>query len=251
MAKIVNIEDRVFGELLVLHKTSMRKNKGVVWACLCSCGVGALVETSELRSGKIISCGCCYGDYRIGDRFGLLVVEVFYKQKGIMLAHCKCDCGGSKTTKLWMLVNKKVSSCGCRLAWNKNDVSGDRFGRLVAIKENGKRFSNNVGWLCLCDCGKKVVVPVNSLKAGVTKSCGCLRGDIAREKLQDETVKAAARAATSERMRSDDGAYQIAKMHMTNHSALGVENVPDILVETQALRILINREIRRITGGKY
>ena len=51
---------------------------------------------------------------------------------------------------------------------------GMRFGNLTVIQEtpskgNGKRYS------CLCDCGKTTETQGTNLRAGVTRSCGCLR----------------------------------------------------------------------------
>lgn len=57
----------------------------------------------------------------------------------------------------------------------KIDLTGQRFGRLVAIKEAGKDKWGGCLWDCLCDCGDKTIVGVSILKAGQTKSCGCLR----------------------------------------------------------------------------
>lgn len=57
---------------------------------------------------------------------------------------------------------------------NKIDITGRRFGKLVAIKEmpskNGKTY-----WLCQCDCGNEKVVQTCHLRKGMTKSCGCER----------------------------------------------------------------------------
>ena len=61
------------------------------------------------------------------------------------------------------------------------DISGMRFGKLVAIKPSHK-IENQWGWLCHCDCGKEVVVRSFSLRNGDTSSCGCIRSDIAKEK---------------------------------------------------------------------
>ena len=61
---------------------------------------------------------------------------------------------------------------------------GERFGRLVVIKEAGrvhKSLRAPMGqrtWLCRCDCGAETVVKDCSLHAGVTKSCGCLHKEI-------------------------------------------------------------------------
>ena len=60
------------------------------------------------------------------------------------------------------------------------DLTGQRFGRLtvVSIAENyvsptGK--SRHLRWDCICDCGNKCTVYGDALKAGRTKSCGCLQ----------------------------------------------------------------------------
>lgn len=67
----------------------------------------------------------------------------------------------------------------------KIDLLGYRFGRLLVIdcaipkiEKNGIRAQ----WLCLCDCGKEVVVIGKQLRQGKTKSCGCLRDDVCGNK---------------------------------------------------------------------
>jgi hypothetical protein len=53
------------------------------------------------------------------------------------------------------------------------DITGQRFGRLVAVRRVGKNGRGEHSWLCRCDCGREVVVRV-SHAGGHTKSCGCL-----------------------------------------------------------------------------
>lgn len=48
------------------------------------------------------------------------------------------------------------------------DLTGKRFGRLVAIE-----YLGNSRWKCKCDCGKYHEVLAYSLKNGITRSCGC------------------------------------------------------------------------------
>lgn len=56
------------------------------------------------------------------------------------------------------------------------DLTGQRFGRLVALYPTEKRSKGNgVIWLCHCDCGNLKEIVSNSLLSGVTKSCGCLQ----------------------------------------------------------------------------
>lgn len=60
------------------------------------------------------------------------------------------------------------------------DITGQRFGRLVALKliprEERTWVNKERAWLCKCDCGNECIVRQrNLLGARVTKSCGCLR----------------------------------------------------------------------------
>ncbi|MDR0491599.1 MAG: AP2/ERF family transcription factor [Oscillospiraceae bacterium] len=57
----------------------------------------------------------------------------------------------------------------------KADISGQRFGRLIAVRPTEKRSSGYVVWECQCDCGKSVLRSIKSLRSGTTKSCGCGR----------------------------------------------------------------------------
>lgn len=57
------------------------------------------------------------------------------------------------------------------------NITGKRFGKLVAIKTIGKNKNGGYLWQCKCDCGNEIIANVGNLKNGHTKSCGCLRGD--------------------------------------------------------------------------
>lgn len=58
------------------------------------------------------------------------------------------------------------------------DLSGKRFGRLVAIKTCGISKGGGYRWLCQCDCGNEKIVPVSYLTTGQTRSCGCLHTEV-------------------------------------------------------------------------
>lgn len=64
----------------------------------------------------------------------------------------------------------------------KIDLTGQRFGRLVVIREYGRDKHGQVTWLCKCDCGAETVVLAGNLRKENTKSCGCLSRDISRER---------------------------------------------------------------------
>lgn len=58
----------------------------------------------------------------------------------------------------------------------KINLTGQRYGRLVVLREGPSRHGRTA-WVCLCDCGETFVAVGNSLRAGNTKSCGCLNRD--------------------------------------------------------------------------
>lgn len=53
------------------------------------------------------------------------------------------------------------------------DVSGQRFGKLVALSKT-KTKGGRTAYLCHCDCGNEKVIAYDSLRAGHSRSCGCL-----------------------------------------------------------------------------
>lgn len=57
------------------------------------------------------------------------------------------------------------------------DISGQRFGRLLAIEPTEKRVDKKVVWLMLCDCGTTAEVVGVSARSGNTQSCGCLQSE--------------------------------------------------------------------------
>lgn len=95
---------------------------------------------------------------------------------------CKCDCGNEALIQGSNLKNGHTKSCGCAksevLKQIKNDLTGQRFGRLVVIGPDGKSENGHTTlWKCICDCGAEVTVRGTNLKSGATQSCGCYEHD--------------------------------------------------------------------------
>lgn len=65
------------------------------------------------------------------------------------------------------------------------DLTGQRFGRLVVIRKDGKDNSGNIKWLCKCDCGNEISVNGDSLRRNKTKSCGCYN----KERVSEARIK--------------------------------------------------------------
>ena len=58
------------------------------------------------------------------------------------------------------------------------DITGQKFGRLVAIKATEGRSKKGVLWLCQCDCGNTKLVASTHLRCGSVRSCGCLKEEL-------------------------------------------------------------------------
>lgn len=79
------------------------------------------------------------------------------------------------------------------MARPSHDLTGQRFGRLVAIRRAENLITPGgaslTRWLCECDCGKTTIVLSRALKAGTTRSCGCLRRDLSRTSAYSKNLK--------------------------------------------------------------
>jgi hypothetical protein len=60
-----------------------------------------------------------------------------------------------------------------RVGRKPKDLTGQRFGRLVAVELTDERQNGGAVWLCRCDCGTTIKMASASLRNG-TRSCGCL-----------------------------------------------------------------------------
>lgn len=86
---------------------SRNHNKTVMWRCVCSCGIEAIVPSTKLKSGEIKSCGCkehvrsartpmghsglnkLYSDYRYGAKSRSLEFAVSIDEfKSIVTSNC-------------------------------------------------------------------------------------------------------------------------------------------------------------------
>lgn len=70
----------------------------------------------------------------------------------------------------------------------KRNLIGQTFGRLTVIKEAGRNRVSHIQWLCECTCGTSKVILGGNLRAGRTKSCGCLQREIS-SKIMSERIR--------------------------------------------------------------
>lgn len=73
------------------------------------------------------------------------------------------------------------------------DITGQRFGRLIAIKRGENDKHGHTRWWCQCDCGSPLkLIDSAALRKGLVVSCGCNKKEKLKEyndknKLVDET----------------------------------------------------------------
>ena len=172
-----------FGKLTALEPAA-NVGQSTAWKCRCDCGNEVIVRTSALRSGKARSCGCLREERLdlTGDKYGKLTVLGRAPDVGRQSAwRCRCGCGNEVVVRMCDLRSGHTKSCGC-LAHGQ-DLTGLRFGRLVVTGPAGARGKNMV-WLCHCDCGSDVEVRTDNLRSGGTRSCGCLRRDVMKKRME-------------------------------------------------------------------
>jgi hypothetical protein len=63
---------------------------------------------------------------------------------------------------------------------NARDITGVRFGKLVAKEPTGERRDGKLVWRCECDCGGVRETTQASLASGHAQSCGCALSEAAR-----------------------------------------------------------------------
>lgn len=175
--------------LTVMEDSGQREGTSVLWRCRCDCGGEVLAVRHKLVSGSLTDCGCVPKQPRpqvsdlVGQRFGMLTVTGDSGQRtsgGQILWRCRCDCGGEILARRYQLVSGNLTSCGCvpkQYASKRQaeDLTGQQFGELTAIRRVENDKGGRVCWLCKCSCGNECVVQALKLKSGHTRSCGCKR----------------------------------------------------------------------------
>lgn len=161
MSNFIDLTNQRFGNLIVLERNGYDNNKKILWKCQCDCGTIKNIRGNDLKSGKILSCGCF----------------------------------GKEQRKIANQNKKNLEQVSFR-----EDLTGKIFGRLTVIEfdeqttllkkqKNGKSLGS--WWKCQCACGNIISVQGSSLKGGRTKSCGCLQSEISRENMKKIQYKGA------------------------------------------------------------
>lgn len=129
MGKLIDLAGQKFGRLTVIkrdfEKEKTVSNKNAYWQCQCDCGKIASIRSTDLRQGKMVSCGCkkLESPYNtanlIGKIFGNLAVleRDFDKESTKTYSKsfwkCTCQCGNIISVAASDLINGHTQSCGC------------------------------------------------------------------------------------------------------------------------------------------
>ena len=148
MISYTDLTGQRFGHLIVLEYAGKVREYNV-WKCRCDCGNEVTVRATLLTTGKKTYCGC--KEFKppknknvdiTGQKFGSLTALYPCENKPGYW-YCRCDCGGEKDVKKCDLLRGNNKSCGATIHHMK-DLTGKRFGSLVAIEPVGKSSNRSM-----------------------------------------------------------------------------------------------------------
>lgn len=179
--KLLDITGKKFGTLTAIRPLEELGPRGqTIWECKCECGRIIKARGTSLRYGEVATCGsaACRGFEKdmVGMTFDKLTVisksDFKNSWSNNTYWNCQCECGNITTVMGTNLRRGAVTSCGCKKTC---DITGKRFGKLVAIKPTEQRDKNGgILWECKCDCGRTHYATPGNLNSGGLLSCGCL-----------------------------------------------------------------------------
>ncbi len=143
------------------YKLSHPTVHNVHWKCRCECGNYRTVSGSSLRNGQSLSCGCLKSERQI-----------------INPSVCS-----TANNDLMSIVLDAISNEDLKLKYppqpihpNAIDITGQRFGKLVALWKVGNQRLGHTSrplYAFRCDCGKIKISTSDMARRGQLTTCGC------------------------------------------------------------------------------
>src|SRR6185369_616312 len=117
----------------------------------------------------------------IGKKFHYLTVKRPNPEKPYHW-FCLCRCGQEKSIYVYSLLKNMTRSCGCikseKHSINFKDMTGETFNNWDVLKLDGPKHKGTYWW-CRCKlCGSVKSIFGESIRTGMSKSCGCDRQGI-------------------------------------------------------------------------
>ena len=92
--------------------------------------------------------------------------------------NCTCQKCGKRMNVSDVALKRGSFSCSCesgeRVRTQNVDITGERFGHLVALHKVEK--AERTTWKFQCDCGNQIEALLTNVKSGKTRSCGRMCG---------------------------------------------------------------------------
>jgi hypothetical protein len=152
--RFINLAGQVYGKITVVELDHIDKENGHYWKCLCDCGNPEyfLVNTRNIRGGKVLSCGCLMRQHKAnglkprdfedltGRIFGRLTVFDFERTEEGIFWLSKCSCENEKIVRCkgYDLKSGSIKSCGCFRA-HKLPGNESAFNRLYSTYKTRAR----------------------------------------------------------------------------------------------------------------
>ena len=151
------LKDKKFGNLIVLEDyidMSRPKGKRHMCKCQCSCENKNIVHmrADALQSATNPSCGCenpsAWEDL-CGRKFGTLTVLKDFKENGVHMCECRCECGRIRIAEARKLNAKYIKSCGVNhLRPHLPNLSKTRFGHIFRGMRTRCNNPNDATYFC-------------------------------------------------------------------------------------------------------
>ena len=177
----------IFGDYQVLYRTECPEGKNpdhAWWLCQCNLCKKYFIKQGSYLTKKTAKneCDCRYD--LVGQKIGRWTVQYLLEErtkKRGKIYHCKCECGNEKDVPAETLRRGESQSCGClnrelaaeRCRKTRIDLTGQRFGKLVALFPIYSENGGHTLWHCKCDCGNECDIDMGNLRQGFSQSCGC------------------------------------------------------------------------------
>ena len=173
MSKFIDLTGKQFGDLEVLEFLGNRR-----WKCRCKCGKILEMTSYGIRKTPDRKCNHINNDgttkYTDDDITGMKFNEwTVLEFAGNKKWKCQCSCGNIRYLTKLDITTGRSKSCGHVTQNQFKDITGVRFGKLIAL-----RYLGNGYWECKCDCGDIQPYLGYNLRRGRTTSCGHRGSDV-------------------------------------------------------------------------
>ena len=145
--RATNIIGQTFGQGITPIYRTINKGEKVNYICTAPCGhffPYVATELTRKRGLENRKCPICNQEAQdlTNKKFNKLIAlyPTDKRSNGHIMWHCKCECGNECDVNASNLKNGSVQSCGCLITEkNGNNLIGQRFGKLIVIKDTQKR----------------------------------------------------------------------------------------------------------------